>query len=190
MKTLLAFAAALALTTMASGQYVDLEWRAESDTVAVGDILRVGLYAVADNDQGADEPFVLAVALLHWEPAHLLLVGTDDIGPYYWWPYWSDGFVDDSGIDGLNDTWLDGNANWQGWAGLGDLPVATPDGLLLTTFEFIALAPTPETTIWLEPDYGTWSHTAAYDDEYGGWNIVDELGSAVVEVVAARKGSQ
>ncbi|MBU0639407.1 MAG: hypothetical protein KKB50_11130 [Planctomycetes bacterium] len=157
---------------------VDLEWRSETQDAQVGETVRIGLYAVADN-AGQDEPFSLAEVLVFWDEGFLELQGVVDDGPYSWM---FSGFPNDSGLDNLNGTFADGDAYYQAWATFGDMPVATPDGLLITTFKFTALATTSGTEIDIVDVFGSYSVTAVYDDEYGGWNIVDELGSVTVEV--------
>lgn len=158
---------------------VDLEWRVENEIIQVGDTVRIGLYAVADND-GADEPFSLIEVVLQWDADVLGLLGVDDNGPYAWWV---SGFVDDSGLDGLNDTFDDGDADYQAWPDFfGDLPIATTEGLLVTTFEFEALAPAEATDVAMIEAFGSYAVTAVYDDEYGGWNIVDDIDSESLEI--------
>jgi len=160
---------------------VDLEWQVENQDVHVGETVRIGFYAVADND-GADEPFCAMQVVVLWDGEFLLLQGNDDNGPYDWA---SSGFPDDGGLDGLNDAFDDGDAYYHAWAQFGDPAVATPEGLLVTTFEFEALAATETTTVQIVAFYGDYSETAVLDDEYPGWNIVGDLGSATVEISSA-----
>jgi hypothetical protein len=157
---------------------VDLEWRTEGGPVQVGDTLRIGLYGVADNG-GENEPFCAMQVIVVWDPAYLDLLGVDDNGPY---PWMSSGFPDDNGLDGLNDTFTDGDAYYHAWANFGDPAAATTEGLLITTFEFEALAPSDGTELLVPAARGAHSVTAVLDDEVPGLNIVDDLGSVTVVI--------
>lgn len=161
---------------------VDLEWRTENQNADPGEIIRMGLYAVADND-GTNEPFSALEAVVEWDPAYLVLVGVDDNGPYGWL---YSGFCDDSGLDGLNDTFEDGNAYYQAWSNFDEDPIAVPEGLLITTFEFQALTCTGNTEVALLSEYGVHSVTAVYDDVVPGLDIADDLGTAGVETCGCR----
>ncbi len=174
----LTLVAATLLAAATAGAAVDLEWRVENQGANVGDTVRIGFYAVADN-AGADEPFSSIEAVMQWDPACLGLRGVDNNGPYSWL---FAGFPDDSGLDGLNDTFDDGNAYFQAWNNFTEYPVATPEGLLIATFEFEALASTSGTDVVLLPEYGLYSVTAVYDDIIPGLNIVDDLGIATVQI--------
>ena len=177
MRVLISLTAVL-IGVAAARAAVDLEWRVENQGADVGDTVRIGFYAVADND-GADEPFSAIEAVVQWDPVYLGLLGVDNNGPYDWL---FSGFPDDSGLDGLNDTFADGNAYYQAWNNFSEYPVATPEGLLVTTFEFEALAYTNGTDVVLLPEYGLYSVTAVYDDVIPGLNIVDDLGTATVRI--------
>ncbi len=157
---------------------VDLEWRVENQTIEMGDTVRIGLYAVADND-GEDEPFSSMEAVLLWNHEYLSLLGLDNNGQYDWL---YSGFPNDSGLDNLNETFADGNAYYNAWNNFSELPNATPEGMLVTTFEFLALACTDATVLELAAEYGLYSVTAVYDDEIAGLNIVGELGSTSLSI--------
>ncbi len=168
---------ALAPTAAASG-FVDLEWQVVNDRVQVGDIVRVELRAKSTT--GVDEPFTIIEVPVRWNPEHLTLVGVDDNGPYDWrgWSW----FPPDGGLDGMNETFDDGDADYQAWGMSSEFPVATVEGLLITTFEFVALAETEATSIEMLREYGWYSVSAVYDDLYGGWNIVDEIDCVSVTI--------
>ena len=175
MRVLISLTAVL-IGVAAARAAVDLEWRVENQGADVGDTVRIGFYAVADND-GADEPVSAIEAVVQWDPVYLGLLGVDNNGPYDWL---FSGFPDDSGLDGLNDTFADGNAYYQAWNNFSEYPVATPEGLLVTTFEFEALACANGTDVALLPERGLYSVTAVYDEVVPGLNIVDDLGVAMV----------
>jgi hypothetical protein len=169
-----------ASVAMGAENQVNLEWRVKARTCHVGDSVYVGLYAVGDEQ---DEAFALAAVIVNWDPKALEFCGVIDDGPYTWM---FSGFPPDYPGDGLNNDLVDGDAFYQAWPPLDwpegqGLPVATAEGLRLTTFEFRALN-AGATTIEILPEYGTYSTTAVYDDQYGGWNIVGDTGSVTVTV--------
>ncbi len=157
---------------------VDLELRPESDTVEIGEPVNVGLYAVSSNSD-SDEAFGSLQAILQWDPEVLTLLGLDNNGPYVW--LISD-FMDDSQIDGLNDTFEDGDAFYVGLRNLSSDPVATPDGLLVTTFQFEAVGAAEGSVLYIPKSSGSITVTAVYDDEIPGWPVTGTLGSATVSV--------
>ncbi len=157
---------------------VDLEWRPEGSDFRVGQKVRVGFYAVADNG-GGNEKFSQIQAIVVWDAHYLKLLRVHNNGPYRWL---FSGFPDDSALDGLNNTFDDGNAYYQAWRGFGPPPEATPNGLLVTTMEFEALAATQRTEITLVPDSGEFSRTVVFDDEIPGYDIAGDLGSVSVRI--------
>ena len=156
---------------------VDLDWRVETGDTYVGDTARIALYAVADNG-GADEPFSACEVIVVWDPLVLSLQGIDNNGPYAWL---FSGFPPDS--EGLNDTFDDGDASYQGWSNFNEDAVATPDGLLLTTFLFQGLSPAELTDVTIIATLAG-AQTAVYDEETPGVNIVDDLDTASIPVLA------
>jgi len=174
MKKLAFFVALLVVSPLHAG--VDLEWEVSGDTFRVGDIVQIGLYAVADNN-GGDEPFASMSVIVLWDADVLALQGVLDNGPYTWA---FSGFPSD--YDGLNDSLDDGDAYYQAWPNFGDTPVATAEGLLVTTLEFEAVAPAEASDVQIEALYGYFAETYVGDEQYPGWNIVDDMGSTVVHV--------
>lgn len=135
--------------TAPSAAEVDLEWRAASRLLQVGEVVEVALYAVSSD--GTDQPFAGLDAVIGWDPGVLELIGKVDNGPYFWAASW---FPNDEGVDGLNAdcatdrfcdpyTWLpysDGDALYGAFAlNLDAPPVATAEGLLVTTLLFLPL---------------------------------------------------
>ena len=161
---------------------VDLEWRPPSQTVGVGDIVELGLYAVSDS--AFDHVISSLTVILSWEPQYLRLLDRDNNGPYDWL---FSGFPHDSGLDSdhLNDTWTDGDAFL---AALGDvapdpLPIATTEGLLVTTILFRALAVTPSTQVYILPDVGGMSASQVFDGITPSTLVTGDLGKATVKIV-------
>lgn len=164
----------LAFAVAAAQAAVDLEWRVENDFIQVGDTVRVGLYAVADNE-GQNELFGALEAILNWDPDALALLGYDDDGPYQW------GLIgfDEGDYDGLNDTFDDGDAYFGVLGRFDESPAATVEGLLVATIEFEAIAPADATELSYAEEFGEHSQTAVWDI---GFNIVDDLDVETIEI--------
>jgi len=124
---------------------IDLEWRPLAQTVAVGDPLGVGLYAVSGDTQ--PQGFSSVQVILSWDPVYLELTGIDPTGAL---PFFGSSFPPGDSF-GINEAAppTDGDAMWVGLANLGQEVSATPDGSLLTTVTFEALAETPATPVAL-----------------------------------------
>jgi hypothetical protein len=141
---------------------INLELRPVAEPCAAR-ALTVSLYAVSDTAQ--NQSIAAMDVILSWDPAVLQLTGTDNSGPYpYSWLF--SGFSNDQGLDGLNNTWGDGNALYTALAALGSPPVpawATPEGLLVVTFKFRKLHVGTPTTVAILPSFGLYSHTVVYD---------------------------
>ncbi len=161
-----------------SAAAVDLEWRAASRLLQVGEVVEVALYAVSSD--GTDQPFAGLDAVIGWDPAALELIGKVDNGPYFWAASW---FPNDERVDGLNAdcaadrfcepyTWLpysDGDALFGAFAlNLDSPPIATAEGLLVTTLLFLPLSRADVTDVRLLASAGDSSATrvvAAYEGE-------------------------
>ncbi len=162
---------------------INLEWRPDAQTVRAGATVDVGLYAVYDDVGGTTDGSISAVdVILSWNPTVLELTGASDNSPYEWL---FSGFPDDAGFDGLNDTWLDGNALYNAMSQFAPSPpaLATTDGLLLTTVQFEALAETPETVLTIPVDYGLFTRSRVFDGEIPGFEVQGTLGSATVRII-------
>ncbi len=161
---------------------VHLEWRPGTQQVGVGDYVYIGLYAVSDD--GTDQAVGGVDAILSWDPRVLSLLGHENNGPYQWMLSW---FPDDSGLDGLNDTWSNGNAFYQCLRKAApNLPAeATPEGLLVTTFVFEAVGPATATRITLLPESGGDFNTSTrvLDGFNAGIFITGQLGKSTVAVL-------
>lgn len=119
---------------------VNLDFRPDSQTVAVGDVVNIDVYAVSDSlvDQG----FSAGDIVLNWDPAKLNPISYTNAGAGYSWG--NSGFL----FPTLNGSLSDGNAEWSFERQLfGAIPQATPAGLKLTTIKFTAVSPTTQTTV-------------------------------------------
>lgn len=129
---------ALAGTPRAQGA-VQLQWRPTFSSSVVGDVLEIGLYAVSSS--GSDQPIAGLQLVFEWDPAQLLLLVnvdpcTADPCPANTYNWIQSSFPDDSALDGLNDTFTDGIAFYIAFSQPGTPAMATPEGLLVTTFLF------------------------------------------------------
>lgn len=145
---------AAVLGIAASGRAaISLEWSPNLQVAMVGNIVDIGLYAQSDGNPTPNQSMSSIDMVLNWDPAHLQLIGVNNNGPYAWM---QSNFPDDSGLNGLNNTWVDGNAFYRAFAQFAVPPnpaYATPTGLLVTTFRFLALAETPSTVITIPPEH-------------------------------------
>jgi hypothetical protein len=154
----LILAVALAIAARPGLANVNLEFRAVPEACA-SRYLDIGLYAVSDN--AGNQPISALDVILVWDPTVLELRGIQGQGQYpYNWLF--SGFPDDHQLDGLNNTWSDGNALYEALAQLGRPAYATPEGLLVTQFQFRKLRVGAATTITMPPSYGLYTHTVVY----------------------------
>jgi len=177
MRWLVCLAAPLALHSSASAR-VDLELRAAPGTIQVAETFDVRLYAVSDSL--VDQPISALDTLLQWNPAEMLLVGLQNNGPYAWF---QSGFPDDSGLDGLNNSFLDGNAKYTALSQFTTAAQASPDGLLVTTFRFQALAPAPGADIALPDSLGDWSHTQVFGIDFPNQDVTGALHGLTLVII-------
>jgi hypothetical protein len=178
--TLLSVFAFTAVQSSSAGAAVNLEWRPTDQTVFLGDVIEVGLYAVSDSD--VDQSVGALSAILVWDPSRLELLGKIDNGPYPWEP---SRFPDDSGLDGLNAPFAgpdpfvpsnDGNAFYNPLGQQVSPPaLATPEGLLVTTFRFRALEIGPA-ELELPETFGQYTRTQVIHGAFPGVDVTGMLG--------------
>ena len=169
-----ALATTLACSALASPAAADvyLELRPAQPRVDLGEPVRIGLYAVSD--QEIDQAVGGIDAIVSWDPRVLTLAGREDDGPYSWMFSW---FPNDSQLDGLNETWSDGNALYQSLRRSAPNPpaMATADGLLVTTLVFTAVGPATVTRISFIPEIGLYTRTRVLDGLDTGIIITGQL---------------
>ncbi len=136
---------------------IDLELRPVQSYVRVGDTLNVGLYARSDS--ASNQAISAMDVLLLWDASSLQLTGVLNNGPYAWL---NSMFFNDSGADGLNTSFADGDAKYTALAQFGIPAQATPSGLLVTTFVFEVTSPSAESEIDIPSALGSVSITAVY----------------------------
>lgn len=159
---------------------INLEWRPAQQTVRPGDTVDIGLYAVSDN--AGNQPISAMDVLLEWDASTLQLVGVVNNGPYAWF---QSGFFSDSSLDGINNTFADGDAKYTALAQFVTPASATPAGLLVTTVRFQALAGTPGNIVSIPLTLGPSSETAVYGTAFPGQDVTGTRGSAEIVVCFA-----
>jgi len=171
-RTLLPGLLALLLVVSAAQAKINLELRPLPEP-CVSRELWIELYAVSDSE--ANQSIAAMDVILTWDPAVLRLLGNDDTGQYpYNWLF--SGFPNDSGLDGLNNTWTDGNALYTAMAQLGGGPAwATPEGLLVASFIFRKLHVGEPTDIQMPRQYGQYTKTVVYDGYIPNYDVTGEL---------------
>lgn len=157
---------------------ISLEWRPDNQVVTVGSIVNVGLYAVSDD--AIDDVISVMDVILEWDPGFLTLQGVDNNGPYTWL---SSSFPA-AAPGGLNPDHSDGDALYTARSQFMPSPpaYATPDGLLVTTMQFLALAETPGTILSIPEDHPGGAETIVVGD-ISGLDIHSGLGSATIVII-------
>ncbi len=161
---------------------INLEFRPPGQTVLIGDTVNVGLYAVSDDDE-TDQLLMSAQVIISWDPDFLQLLGNDTTGAV---PLLSSGFPPDDPYN-LNEVVppQDGDGLYVAFAPLGNPVAATPAGILLTTFQFLALDRTLQTTVEiLELGGDPEGRTIVFDGTVPNFDVTGTLTGGVVEVVA------
>lgn len=162
---------------------VNLQWRMKPTKLFVGDIVEVGLYAVSDSE--LDQSLAGIDVILSWDPNVLELTGLNNNGPYIWF---ASMFLDDSKLAGLNDTWADGDALYSALPHAFPSPpaIATPGGLLVTTFVFQAVSTSLSSELSILPEFTgsqATTFTRVVTDDPVGDIITGTLGSILIEVL-------
>lgn len=157
---------------------VDLEWRPSVQVVRPGDLVQIGLYAVSSDGVTTWDVSAMDV-LLQWDATTMALIGVNDNGPYTWF---RSEFPDDSALDGLNNTWTDGDAKYTALGQFQNPAQATPAGLLVTTFKFDALQGTVGNQLTIPPTLGQYSRTVVFGVAFPGHEITGALGDALVSI--------
>jgi hypothetical protein len=167
---------------------VGLELRpALQGPLVMGETAELGLYVLAET--GTDQPIAAINAILTWDTSQVELVDHVDNGPYAWM---FSAFPDDSDLDGLNNTFLDGDALYQ--ALVMPAPsapaVATTAGLLVTTLRFQTVGPGTG-LVQLVSTAGESTVTEVIDAETVGLSITGSLGApAGIEIIECQIDDQ
>jgi hypothetical protein len=170
---------ALALGARSAPGAVNLEFRPVAEACATRS-LALDLFAVSDTS--VNQSISAMDVIIAWDPLVLQLIGIDNSGPYsYSWLF--SGFTNDQGLEGLNNTWLDGNALYTALAQLGTPPVpawATPSGMLVARFKFRKLQVGVPVAPSMLPQYGVYAQTVVYDGIVPGLVVTGLLNGATL----------
>lgn len=169
----------LLLAASESQSAINLEWRPFEKIARPGEFVDIGLYAVSDN--GLNQPISAMDVLLQWDASTLSLVGVVNNGSYSWF---QSAFLPDGGLDGLNNSFADGDAKYTALAQFGNPAMATPAGILVTTVRFQAQVTTPLNNVTIPAMLGQSSHTAVYGTAFPGQNVTGTRGVAGVMICA------
>jgi len=159
---------------------IDLEFRPLGLIVDVGDQVDFGLYAVSGDD--TTQLSAAMQVVLIWDSEFLLLLGHDDEGGV---PLIYSAFPDPEPF-GLNESVppIDGDGIY---VAMGQLPPgsieATPEGALITTFQFEAVAVGVATIRMDLPAGDPEAHTIVFDATIPGYDVTGSLGIAYVLVL-------
>ncbi len=155
---------------------VNLEWRLLSPARCGGHEFSVGLYALSDSDD--DQSMAAMDVIIKWDPTYLSLLGLVNDGPYEWL---SSSFPNDHSLDGLNDTWADGDALYSAWAQFGDPAYAPPEGFKVTSFTFRALGVHAfATPLEIADHMGLYTQTVVYDGFIPNKDVTGTLETEVI----------
>lgn len=178
------FAFALAfVAAQAANASINLEFRPVAQTVNLGSNFDVGLYAVSDN--ASNQSISSIDVILNWDPTVISISGLNNNGPYGWL---ASNFPNDSSADGLNAPYTpvpgnDGTAYYRSFRNFSNPAFATPAGLLVTTFQFGAIALTSSTNLSILPAFGSFTRSFVVDGFVAGQEVTGSLGQAKITVV-------
>lgn len=159
---------------------IDLALVPVNSVVSIGDTVQLQVFVLSDT--GASQLMSAMQMIFSWETPYLQLMGVNDTGAV---PLLSSGFPANDPY-GINESVppQNGLGLYQAWAPLGDPVAATPGGTLLTTLEFLALAPTSATLIdVLESAGDPVGHTIIFDGTVPNLDVTGTLTGAVVTIV-------
>jgi hypothetical protein len=181
-----AVALSLLLSSMAFGTepLINLEWRPMTHTVAVGQPVDVGLYAVCN--PGETQLMRAADVVFTWDPTKLQFLGINNTFPGTL-PALSSTLPanDPYHLNGPTIPPTDGNGYYRWWANLGQPVTITDQGSLMTTFQFIALEATDSTIVDVADSGGDpLLYTRILGSSEAGTVVTGTLGSSDIRIVA------
>lgn len=155
---------------------VDVVHAPPSQVVPVGVVVNVKI-AVSSPAVGGQVWDALD-AVFTWDPTKLTLIGSTQAGAGA--PFFITGFLPDP--DGVNANLTDGNAIFTA-LGLPGTQITAPQGpaqLVVTTLQFLSLAPTPATPVDFLPTIGTFGKTRVL---LGGFSITGDTTSVATVTI-------
>lgn len=173
-----------------AGASINLELRPSFQSTFVGNTVSMDLYAVSDT--ALPQTLAAVEVILNWNVTYLSLIGADMTGSPMGF---SPGFAVDNPY-GLNNSLTDGDAKWVGLAAFGPPVAATAAGTFITSFDFLALAPTAPTTLIdiLASDMpnaggGIGDTTKVYDGVIPNFTVTGTLTGGVVQINVPAPGA-
>ncbi len=165
----------LALGVTQARANVALEFRPSSQTVAIGDVVSIEVYAVSQTPGTIG--FSAGDFIVTWDLNVLNPISYTNAGAGYAWG--NSGFL----FPTLNGALNDGDAEWSFERQLfGTVPQATPAGLKLTTLRFTAKAQSPGTLVNM-PATLSGRTTRIFDPIIPNTNILKSLAPSVMVFV-------
>lgn len=166
------------------GPLINLEFRPSFQSVNVGSVVNVGVYASSTFSTRSLAAYDL---IFTWNPAFLLLTGVDNTGAV---PMAANVFFNSAQTGGINEIVppADGSGMLSGLAlpGAGNAPVATTAGILLTTLKFNALALTPSTPLTILNSAGSpTKFSMVVDGDVANLDVTGSFFNAAVQIVPA-----
>ncbi len=169
-------AGTMVVLSVAAMAEVDLLFAPTFQSAPAGGLVEIDLVARANS--GQTEEFATLEAILNWDPAVLDFVGADDSNAGY--TFLPDHFLPDP--DGINADLTDGDALFIALAPGGQQAPVPPEGLVITTLQFQALAAPNNATVSLLPSFGDEGVTRVMQLDFD--NITGDIsGTADVAVV-------
>jgi hypothetical protein len=165
------------IAASASAGVVDVKQAPIAQSVPVGSPVSVQI--VVSTASVGGQPWDSLDAIVTWDPTLLTLVGSSQVGAGA--PFFLTGFLPDP--DGINASLADGNALFTalGLPGAQINAPQQPGQLVVTTLQFIALAPTAGTPVDFLPTLGIFGKTRVL---LGGFNVTGDTTSvATVTIV-------
>ena len=164
---------------------INLALRPQSLQYNVGD--QVAIQILASATTGEPEGLLSFQMIFSWDTSRLHLTGLSGVGGA---SFTASGFFHDA--YGINELAVptDGNAMFVGLGPLGSSIVALPNGSLMSTLLFTAVAPSPGTPISILSSAGSpVGTTVVYGDAGPNVNVTGSLTGTSVRIVPAPAGA-
>lgn len=166
------------------GPLINLEFRPSFQSVNVGSVVNIGVYASTAFSTRTLASYDL---IFSWDPTFLQLTGVDSTGGV---PMATNTFFNAAATGGINESVppADGTGMLTGFAipGPANAPVATTAGILLTTLKFNALALTPSTPLTILTSAGSpTKFSMVVDGQQANLDVTGTFSNAAVQIVPA-----
>lgn len=181
---IVAFSVVASVHAGGAGPLINLEFRPSFQSVNVGSVVSIGIYASSTFATRTLSSYDL---IFSWDPTFLQLTGLDNTGAV---PMAANAFYNAAATGGINESIppADGTGMVTGFAIPMPInaPVATTSGILLTTLKFNALALTPSTPLTILSSAGTpTKFSMVVDGEVPNLDVTGSFSNAAVQIVPA-----